>query len=385
MAKVAAVGLGAALFAGGAWGRRCWGSVTPRNPCGMRRGRSCITSSAPPRPRRPPGSGVFPRRRTRKRSCSRAATTRARPRLPAERGRPIAPRAMAPRRPVPPPMTAAIALLPRSPPRTPRTIRRRRAAAAPTTGRARRPPPRRRPSTRRRTPARPTTRRPVQRRYSVGPVPRTMTATRRQTVFAGLDQPRSWPPTPRAMRPQRLDVGLDSLPGVAATTQRKLGKLGLATVRDVLEHRPAPVRDGRGRGHRRRASPGRGGGRERPCPQRREAADARAATDADRRAGRRRHGHRQRDVVQPALARRPAEAGHRGTAARQARPLRLRAPLLRHRRRGARHRRLRSGLPRCRGDRRRDGARAWWMPRYRSRRTSPTRSPPSCASARGWR
>src|SRR3954451_3593076 len=65
-----------------------------------------------------------------------------------------------------------------------------------------------------------------------------MTATRRQTVFAGLDQPGRWPPTPRALRPQRLDAGLDSLPGVATTTQRKLGKLGLATVRDVLEHRP---------------------------------------------------------------------------------------------------------------------------------------------------
>ncbi len=65
-----------------------------------------------------------------------------------------------------------------------------------------------------------------------------MTATRRQTVFAGLDPPGAWPPTPRASRPQRLDLGLDSLPGVAATTQRKLGKLGLATVRDVLEHRP---------------------------------------------------------------------------------------------------------------------------------------------------
>ena len=65
-----------------------------------------------------------------------------------------------------------------------------------------------------------------------------MTATRRQTVFAGLDQPGTWPPTPRALRPQRLELALDSLPGVAATTQRKLGKLGLATVRDVLEHRP---------------------------------------------------------------------------------------------------------------------------------------------------
>jgi ATP-dependent DNA helicase RecG len=65
-----------------------------------------------------------------------------------------------------------------------------------------------------------------------------MTATRRQTVFAGLDQPRAWPPTPRGLRPQRLELGLDSLPGVAATTRRRLGKLGLATVWDVLEHRP---------------------------------------------------------------------------------------------------------------------------------------------------
>src|SRR5947207_5380128 len=65
-----------------------------------------------------------------------------------------------------------------------------------------------------------------------------MTSTRRQTVFAGLDQPGSWPPTPRAHRPERLELALDSLPGVAATTKRKLGRLGLATVRDVLEHRP---------------------------------------------------------------------------------------------------------------------------------------------------
>src|SRR5581483_6005260 len=70
------------------------------------------------------------------------------------------------------------------------------------------------------------------------PVPRTMTAARRQTVFAGLDPPRAWPPTPRALRPQRLQHGLDSLPGVAAATERKLGRLGLATVRDVLEHAP---------------------------------------------------------------------------------------------------------------------------------------------------
>jgi ATP-dependent DNA helicase RecG len=43
---------------------------------------------------------------------------------------------------------------------------------------------------------------------------------------------------PRSPRPDRLDLGLDSLPGVGPTIQRKLAKLGLSTVRDVLEHRP---------------------------------------------------------------------------------------------------------------------------------------------------
>jgi ATP-dependent DNA helicase RecG len=65
-----------------------------------------------------------------------------------------------------------------------------------------------------------------------------MTTARRQTVFAGLDQPREWPATPHAPRPGRLDATLDALPGVGAALRRKLGKLGLETVRDVLEHRP---------------------------------------------------------------------------------------------------------------------------------------------------
>src|SRR5437879_2068624 len=69
-------------------------------------------------------------------------------------------------------------------------------------------------------------------------VPQPMTRIRRQTVFAGLVQPGTWPRTPRAPRPERLELALDSLPGVATTTQRKLGRLGLASVRDVLEHRP---------------------------------------------------------------------------------------------------------------------------------------------------
>ncbi|TML76925.1 MAG: ATP-dependent DNA helicase RecG [Actinobacteria bacterium] len=65
-----------------------------------------------------------------------------------------------------------------------------------------------------------------------------MTTARRLTAFPGLDPPRAWPQTPRALMPDRLDLGLDSLQGVAATTQRKLGKLGLTTVGDVLAHRP---------------------------------------------------------------------------------------------------------------------------------------------------
>ena len=62
--------------------------------------------------------------------------------------------------------------------------------------------------------------------------------TRRQTVFAGLDQPPAWPATRGRLRPHLLDAGLDSLPGVGPALTRKLARLGLATVRDLLEHRP---------------------------------------------------------------------------------------------------------------------------------------------------
>jgi ATP-dependent DNA helicase RecG len=65
-----------------------------------------------------------------------------------------------------------------------------------------------------------------------------MTSSRRQTAFPGLDPPKAWPATPRGLRPASLELGLETLPGVGPTIQRKLAKLGLATVRDVLEHRP---------------------------------------------------------------------------------------------------------------------------------------------------
>ena len=65
-----------------------------------------------------------------------------------------------------------------------------------------------------------------------------MTETRRQTAFAGLDQPPAWPATRGRPRPQRLEASLDSLPGVGATLKRKLAGLGISTVRDLLEHVP---------------------------------------------------------------------------------------------------------------------------------------------------
>src|SRR5881275_963971 len=65
-----------------------------------------------------------------------------------------------------------------------------------------------------------------------------MTPVRRLTGFASLDQPQAWPATRGRPRPQRLSASLDSLPGVGPTVKRKLSKLGLETVRDLLEHRP---------------------------------------------------------------------------------------------------------------------------------------------------
>jgi ATP-dependent DNA helicase RecG len=65
-----------------------------------------------------------------------------------------------------------------------------------------------------------------------------MTTSRRQTVFASLDPPQAWPATRGRPQPARLDLALDALPGVGVTLKRKLAKLGLDTVRDLLEHSP---------------------------------------------------------------------------------------------------------------------------------------------------
>ena len=65
-----------------------------------------------------------------------------------------------------------------------------------------------------------------------------MTATRLPTGFSGVDPPSVWPPTRGRPRPEALARPLDSLAGVGVSLRGKLAKLGLRTVRDLLEHRP---------------------------------------------------------------------------------------------------------------------------------------------------
>jgi len=75
-------------------------------------------------------------------------------------------------------------------------------------------------------------------RVSVALAPSTVTETRRQTAFAGLDHPPAWPATRGRPRPTALDAPLDSLDGVGVTLKRRLAKLGLETIGDLLEHAP---------------------------------------------------------------------------------------------------------------------------------------------------
>src|ERR671937_697089 len=64
------------------------------------------------------------------------------------------------------------------------------------------------------------------------------TPVRRRTGFAGADPPASWPPTRGRPRPEALQRSLDVLPSVGPALRRKLARLGLETIRDLLEHRP---------------------------------------------------------------------------------------------------------------------------------------------------
>ena len=76
----------------------------------------------------------------------------------------------------------------------------------------------------------------------------TTTRTRLPAGLGGLDPPERWPRPRSAPRPEALAAGVETLPGVGPAAARKLARVGLATVGDVLAHRPrryeepAPVR-----------------------------------------------------------------------------------------------------------------------------------------------
>jgi ATP-dependent DNA helicase RecG len=56
--------------------------------------------------------------------------------------------------------------------------------------------------------------------------------------FAAVDPPERWPRTRGRPRPERLQAPLDSLPGVGPTLAKRLARLGLRVVDDLLDHRP---------------------------------------------------------------------------------------------------------------------------------------------------
>ena len=62
--------------------------------------------------------------------------------------------------------------------------------------------------------------------------------SRPQPGFAGVDPPERWVPTRGRFRPERLETPVDSLAGVGPTLKKRLAKLGLGRVGDLLDHRP---------------------------------------------------------------------------------------------------------------------------------------------------
>jgi ATP-dependent DNA helicase RecG len=62
--------------------------------------------------------------------------------------------------------------------------------------------------------------------------------SRPQPGFAAVDPPQQWAPTRGRFRRERLEAPLETLPGVGPTLKKRLAKLGLERVGDLLEHRP---------------------------------------------------------------------------------------------------------------------------------------------------
>ncbi|MGZ8703028.1 MAG: hypothetical protein ACXWZY_12150, partial [Gaiellaceae bacterium] len=59
-----------------------------------------------------------------------------------------------------------------------------------------------------------------------------------QTSFGASGAPASWPRPRRFPRADLLERAVDVLPGVGPAVKKKLERLGLLTVGDLLEHRP---------------------------------------------------------------------------------------------------------------------------------------------------
>jgi ATP-dependent DNA helicase RecG len=57
-------------------------------------------------------------------------------------------------------------------------------------------------------------------------------------AFAGADAPSRWPRLRATPRPERVEQPVSALSGVGPALEKRLAKLGLRTVRDLLEHRP---------------------------------------------------------------------------------------------------------------------------------------------------
>jgi len=62
--------------------------------------------------------------------------------------------------------------------------------------------------------------------------------TRLPAGFGGVDPPARLPRTGGVPRPEALERDVDTLPGVGPAVRRKLARLGIATVGDLLAHRP---------------------------------------------------------------------------------------------------------------------------------------------------
>ena len=56
--------------------------------------------------------------------------------------------------------------------------------------------------------------------------------------FGGMDPPDHWPRPSSVPRPEALTRSVETLPGVGPTAKRRLARLGLHTVDDLLSHRP---------------------------------------------------------------------------------------------------------------------------------------------------